>query len=308
MKVYGSILTALFVACIKVTGQFSPVYSSYMMNGLAINPAYAGSHEVLSLSFLHRSQWSGFEGAPKNDIISAHAQVKDKNVGLGLMFLHEGIGITNGTGIYGNYAYRINLGKGKIALGLKAGIDIMSYSESGLRLSDTDDSEFGLNVSSVLPNFGAGIFYHSPEFYVGFSVPYFLSRRESESKEGFEVYHEMANYNYLVTSGVLLNLSKKVKLKPSFLLQYNQKSPFVLDLSTTVVYRDLVWLGVTYRNENAIAGIAEVRLYPIMPQLKIGYAYDYSLGKLANFGSGSHEIVLSYEFSYTIKASNPRYF
>ena len=48
------------------------LYSHYTFNGLALNPAYAGSHEMLSVSLSHRSQWMGFEGAPSYNILAAH--------------------------------------------------------------------------------------------------------------------------------------------------------------------------------------------------------------------------------------------
>jgi hypothetical protein len=41
-----------------------PVYSQYLHNGLLINPAYAGSREVLSFFLSGRLQWAGIKGAP----------------------------------------------------------------------------------------------------------------------------------------------------------------------------------------------------------------------------------------------------
>lgn len=298
----------VFMHFFGALAQFSPVYTTYMLNGLTLNPAYAGSQEVLSLSFLHRDQWAGFEGAPQSELISAHAQVKDKRVGLGLLFLHDQLGPTSSTGVFGNYAYRLNVGKSKLAFGLKGGFNYLSYSESALRLSDEDDQSFNINESSFLPNFGVGIFFKAQKFYAGVSIPSFLSQRESSTTGGFEMYHDMANYNYVATAGAIFVLSEEFKIQPSLLFQYNQKAPPVLDVNSLVVYRDFLWVGAGYRAKSALMALVQVRLYPVIPQLKLGYAYDYSLGKLSKFGSGSHEIVMSYEFSYTIKASNPRYF
>ncbi len=98
------------------------LYSHYTFNGLAINPAYAGSHEMLSVSLSHRSQWVGFEGAPSYNILSVHAPYKNTRMGLGLLVMNESIGLRKFTGIYLNYAHRMTLGRGKLALGLKGGI------------------------------------------------------------------------------------------------------------------------------------------------------------------------------------------
>ena len=40
-------------------------YSQYMFNMLSVNPAYAGSRDVLSLTGLFRQQWVNIPGAPQ---------------------------------------------------------------------------------------------------------------------------------------------------------------------------------------------------------------------------------------------------
>ena len=44
---------------------------------------------------------------------------------------------------------------------------------------------------------------------------------------------------------------------------------------------------------DALGAIAQMKVYK---QLWIGYSYDFSLTKLAHFNSGTHEIMLSYDF------------
>ena len=64
-------LTVLICTCFIFTNiehafaQTEPMYSQYMYNMLGVNPAYAGSREVLGLNFFQRNQWSGLRGAPK---------------------------------------------------------------------------------------------------------------------------------------------------------------------------------------------------------------------------------------------------
>ena len=55
-----------------LNAQQDPQYSMYMFNGLYLNPAYAGSHEVISISAIYRHQWAGFEGAPRSASIGVH--------------------------------------------------------------------------------------------------------------------------------------------------------------------------------------------------------------------------------------------
>ena len=45
-------------------GQQRPVTSTYMFNGLVLNPAYAGSLNVFSAVVTNRDQWINVDGAP----------------------------------------------------------------------------------------------------------------------------------------------------------------------------------------------------------------------------------------------------
>ncbi|MFC0181043.1 type IX secretion system membrane protein PorP/SprF [Pseudarcicella hirudinis] len=48
----------------RAKAQQEALYSQYMFNMMAVNPAYAGSRDVLSMTGLFRQQWVGVEGAP----------------------------------------------------------------------------------------------------------------------------------------------------------------------------------------------------------------------------------------------------
>ena len=57
----------------------------------------------------------------------------------------------------------------------------------------------------------------------------------------------------------------------------------------------MVWLGVSYRTEDAIAPLLGYQFKPnAKSMLKIGYSYDVTTSQLKNYSSGSHEIMLNY--------------
>jgi len=56
-------------------------------------------------------------------------------------------------------------------------------------------------------------------------------------------------------------------------------------------YDSKYWAGLTYRTGDA-AGV--VLGYKIKDRLTIGYGFDYSLGKIRQYQSGSHELVISF--------------
>lgn len=287
--------------------QYIPIFSKYISNGLLINPAYSGSREVLSLNFLYRDQWAGFEGSPVYETFSAHAPLKNVHVGLGFLLVNENSGPTTNTQAYFNYAYRIKVGKGKLAFGLKAGLNYTNNNWSNLDLYQNPDRAFSDNTKSyLLPNFGVGIYYSNQKIFAGLSIPYMLSFKESKIGGGYTIYNDMANYNYLLTSGYLFDFSRNFKIKPSVLLKYNAKLEQQLDLNMNfILLNDKLWLGAAYRINEAISSSFEIQLNP---QLRFGYTFDYSGSQINNFNYTSHEIFVRYEFSYKIKAFNPRYF
>jgi type IX secretion system PorP/SprF family membrane protein len=280
--------------------QFVPIFSQYVNNGLIINPAYTGSREVLSLNLMYRNQWAGYDGAPVYQTLSAHAPLKGAKVGVGLLVFDEKVGTYHNTQAFANYAYRIPLGSGKLSFGLRAGVMIRNSNWQDILLKDPSDKAFAKdNEFFALPNLGAGVYFYNKRFFLGASIPYLLGIKENT------IYHDFKDYNYLITSGVLIDFSSAFKLKPTVLLKYNSIFKQQVDLNMNIILlNNRLWLGGAYRLNEAYNSTVEVQ---INPQFKVGYSFDY--GKIPNAPNyNSHEVSLRYEFSYKIKAANPRYF
>ena len=278
------------------------LYSHYAFNGLALNPAYAGSHEMLSVNLSHRSQWMGFEGAPSYNIFAAHTPLKRTAMGLGLLVMNESIGLRKYTGFYMNYAHRLNLGSGKLALGLKAGLATGKMDVSSL---EGNDDVFNSNSSSyLLPNFGLGMYYYSRNFYAGLSVPLLLGYKTSESGK-VTVYHDFKQYAWYFTTGVNIKIADLWVLQPSAMLEYEIPSGLIADAGVSVIYKDLLRVGFAYRSKQALVMIMD---YKINYQLHVGLAYDYGMNGINEYNRNSFEIILEYNFGFQVKASNPTLF
>jgi type IX secretion system PorP/SprF family membrane protein len=286
-----------------------PVYSQYLHNGLLINPAYAGSREVLSFFLSGRLQWAGIDGAPKSETVSLHTLMKNDRVGLGLSGQFFQYGVSKLTSIYADYAYHVRIGKGKLALGLKAGFDMSNtnYSEAFRQtLSDPNDPVFKSNDKPYfLPNVGAGLYYYGKKFFIGAAVPSFLSYVTDGSKVSFDAF---SDFDVNITAGALITFSPSIKFKPSVYIDYSfQKTKNMrIDLNGNFIIYDMLWIGGSWRpSEQVAVGIVQ---FQINPQVMFGYSYDLPLGRMNNYSKGSHEIVFRYEFSYKVSAANPRYF
>ena len=96
MKKTAILLLALSVIglfCNESYAQQDAQYTQYMYNTLSINPAYAGSRDVLSIVGLYRTQWVGLDGAPQTGTLSLHSPVGER-VGLALNITRDEIYIS----------------------------------------------------------------------------------------------------------------------------------------------------------------------------------------------------------------------
>lgn len=307
------IVLVLVIASFKViSAQQDAQYTQYMYNTLAINPAYAGSRGVLSLAALHRSQWVGLKGAPTTQTLNLHTPM-GKRVGLGLSIVNDEIG--NGTSqetyFDATFSYSIPAGKaGKLSFGLKAGGHLLNLDFVKLSGYTNEQGVSGLpNIDKKFsPNFGAGVYYHSNQFYAGLSIPNFLQTEHFDSSDAATSYLAKELMNFYFITGYVFNLNQNLKLKPAILWKAVKGAPLQADLSTTFLIQDKFSLGAAYRWDAAISAIAG---FQITNQFLLGLAYDREITELGNtsFNDGSFEIFLRYElFNNQKNLIDPRFF
>ena len=290
-----------------VWAQQEPIYSQYMFNGLVLNPAYTGSRDQLSMTFIGRRQWVGMEGAPATESFGIHAPFSNKRGGIGLTAVHDKIGFQEEVDVNMTYAFRIPLGpKHNLAMGILGGVKYHELAFSQISTRDPGDPAFnGQDVYLWKPNFGAGIYYHSEWAYLGFSSPNLLANRQSrqlpdESREGVGTNH------YYATGGLVVKLTEGIKVKPSLLMRAVRGAPVGWDFNLGFLFADRVWAGASYRVQDAWVLMAEFQL---TQQLRIGYSYDRTFSPLATYGSGSHELRLGIDLKVDKnRVESPRLF
>jgi type IX secretion system PorP/SprF family membrane protein len=299
------ILGILAISLLLATGRAQDkniLFSQYRFNGLTVNPAYAGSHEVFSASLLGRYQWVGFEGAPKDYALNFHFPGKNTKTGWGGNVIYETVGIRSTIGVYANYAYRMLLGTGTLSMGLRGGF--ASGNQEILNLSG-DDPVFSENSDDYfLPNFGIGIYYNNRKGFAGLSVPFILGY-ESNNNGNIVAYHDFSMYTYYLTGGIHLNLNDQWKLTPSMLMQYESASGILLDGTVNILYREVFGAGLSYRTSGALIMLLN---YKLNYQTTLGMAYDFGFGGMNQYNRSSFEIALQIDLGFKIDRSNPMVF
>jgi type IX secretion system PorP/SprF family membrane protein len=298
---------ALLMLNKNIVAQFDPMYTQYMFNELVINPAYAGSRECLSGTALYRQQWVGIDGAPTTLTGSVHAPLMEQKIGAGLTFTNDKIGVSQRTSVTLNGAYRIKLDAANLSFGLQLGL--VSLSENLTALNLTEDQQFAANTGKkAAPNFGFGMFYSTPNWYAGISIPRMLQNRLDVSSGSTEVQNKfnMKDFHYMLTGGGVIPITETIKLRPNAMMKIVSGAPIQIDLNANALFNDFIWAGLGFRSGDAINMMAGAY---VTKQLRIGYAYDYTLSVLQDFNSGSHEIMLGYDLNYSKdKVVTPRYF
>ncbi|MXV16166.1 PorP/SprF family type IX secretion system membrane protein [Hufsiella ginkgonis] len=308
--VYSLLVVGMGLSAGNVRAQQAAMYSQYMFNALAVNPAYAGSRNVLSATALYRTQWTGIKGAPQTGSFTMDAPFYRKRIGAGIQIFNDQLGITKTTGGVVSGAYRIRLDKATLSFGMQGSVTQYRAAYSQVELSPggspIPDPAFSEDINKVLFNAGAGVYFNSDKFYLGISVPELL--RNKLTSQSVSAGGELSRQalHLFVASGVVLPVGDSFKLKPSFLFKGVEGAPLEADINGTIWFKDFIAVGAQYRTSADISAMVELQA---TPQIRVGYSYDRSLTSLRSYGSGSHEVMLRYEFGFQPdKVLSPRYF
>ena len=311
------LLTFLMSICFTaVYGQQDAQYTQFMFNKLSLNPGYAVSTDYACISCLHRSQWTGLDGAPTSQSLNARLPMLKRNVGFGISVNHDVIGPTNSWSFSGIYAYRFRINeKHSLGIGLQGTLrryqvdwDETSTIQSGDGLVPT-----GIQ-SKMIPNVGIGLYYYTQDYYLGVSMPHILEGDLTmyDGPAGNSDFSREETHLFIM-GGIIFRISDAVKFKPAFLLKYVQDTPLDLDLNGSFIFFDKFWAGLSYRMGGSYDSFGESLDLLLQLQatqnIRVGLSYDFTLSKLKDYNNGTYEFVLDYCLNPgNERLTNPRFF
>ncbi len=273
-------------------------FSQYMFDRLSLNPAFAGIDDKICATGIFRQQWASFDGAPRTVLFNAHGPVKALRGGVGLSVYNDKIGFFNTTSAKLSYSFQFPLGPGKMGVGASVGFMSSSLKPSWVAITPVsqDAAIPNGNESQATYDLGLGLYYRTPEFYVGLSATHL-----SES-EFTQLNVQNARHYYLIAGwDKRLGASNSDwTLRPSVRVESDATTTQV-DANVNVLWRQTVWAGVSYRMNDAIVPMAGFQTTvggasnPGM--IRIGYSYDVTTSEIKNYSNGSHEIMLNYCFN-----------
>jgi len=135
------------------------------------------------------------------------------------------------------------------------------------------------------------------------SAPNFIETEHLE-KSGGVISTASEQMHYFLTSGYVFDIADNLKLKPSTMIKATAGAPLSVDLSLNLLVDERVELGLSHRFDDSISGMIG---FQVNEDFRIGYAYDYTTSKFGDFNSGSHEIMLLFDFNKK-NVKSPRFF
>lgn len=294
---YGSLRKKrhlLFVLVIgsimNVLGQKEPQYTQYMYNIGSFNPAYVGTVEAPEIIGLYRAQWIDVPGAPRTMRFGVNVPFANEKNGLGFNVVNDQLGPFTQTYIDVAYSFQVNLNENtKLSFGIDAGGSILDVdlTKGSFEISP-EPLLNSLATNNFYPTIGAGTFLYGDDWYLGVSIPNFLTNG-IYNDEVATLVEDKIQFNFI--GGVVFELSESLKFKPAVLANYLQGSPLNLNLSTNFLFNDVFTAGASYRLDNAISGLAG---FQVSSHMFVGYGYDYNTNGLGEFSNGSHEVILKF--------------
>jgi type IX secretion system PorP/SprF family membrane protein len=240
---------------------------SYPFNPLAVNPAYAGSREVSSLSLLLRRRSLVLQNTYTSQLFSLDFPVAQGRGGGGIQVFNDQFNPSGTLGVYASGAYRIPVEalNGALALGAQVGFTQVVAPNNIL-----GNNQYPFTL-------GLGAYFNTERFYAGLSQQNTLGRSDS---------YGITPRSIFLTAGYVFDLSEDVHFRAGTLLRA-QRNPFGsgtevdVDLNGTLWYRK-VGLGLWWQNtgseaqERALLGTLEIQLGD---RFRFGGSYDFIAGR-----------------------------
>jgi type IX secretion system PorP/SprF family membrane protein len=291
-----------------VLSQQDPLSSHYMFNTMTYNPGVAGISGMICATALNRQQWIGFEGAPSTTVFSINAPFNLFKIksGVGLLIENDNIGFDKDINLSAVYSYLMDLGQGKLGIGLNMGMLNKTltpkwYIPGGdAHVPPSGDPLIPENKESFVAfDAGMGLYYKADKYYAAFSVTH-LNQPKIKFTKGLPY---VSRHYYLTTGYTLLLPNPSLELLPS-VFAFSDGKVIQFTVTSLLRYNKKAWGGVSYRAGDALIGIIGFELYN---GLRLGYAYDFTISDIRKNSTGSHEFMVNYCFDISLGKSPMKY-
>jgi len=307
------LLLVLTCSALAASAQ-DPQFSQYYQAPLYLNPGFTGVTPQQRFVFNHRIQWPNLPQAFSTYAFSYDIFVDELRSGFGLMLTTDKMGSagwrTTTAGLL--YSYKVKItDKVVFSPGLYFGYGTNGLDRTKLRMGDgleydgisLDPDLYKLGQQNYF-DFNSGFLFYSRSLWLGASFMHMNQPNLSVLNDVSRLPMKTA-----VHAGAKLAIGSKMKRKrqdyltPSFIYRMQGSSFTQLDVGLNY-HIDPVSVGFWYRGkpfektvENTVAQDAIILMLGLyLPQITIGYSYDFTTSRLQTTSGGAHEISIVVEF------------
>jgi type IX secretion system PorP/SprF family membrane protein len=210
--------------------------------------------------------------------------------GLGGVIHTDRTGPLRRTSLLASYAYHLPVSRRiNVAGGVSTGLIRNSVDIPYLRMVNPSDPAIRNDLNENLMDLNLGVWAYSQDFFVGLSGAQLIpARSDFRNNLGPDDPGRLQKH-YFLTGGYRVRVSDQFHVIPSVMLKMAQPSPISADINVRAIYADRVWLGASYRHQDAFVGLFGLNISPF---LDVSYSYDATSSNLNRVSVGSHEIVV----------------
>lgn len=239
--------------------------------------------------------------------------------GIGMSVMNDRTGSFNFFSASASYAYHLGLNPTtNLSGGFSAGITSVSLDRSkhdfdGDGSGNDVDPATGSSISQALrrikPTMSAGLWLYSRDYFAGFAIQQVIPQTIDFVDDNTAILTKSRFVPHLfLTVGYRFLVNDDVNVVPSIMVKYIKGSSlrqFQPEANVKVQYRDLLWLGGSYRYQDGYAGMLGLN---VSNTFNVSYSYDRSDKRniLSPFNNGTHEVVFGFLLGNKYSEACPR--
>lgn len=283
------------VTCAQQDSQFS----MFTFNQLYFNPATVASDGMTRIQLMNRWQYQGYQtssgdgGAPTTLMASVAVPLSFVKGAIGIHYVNDQIGVTGSQEVQLSYAYKLNIKDNTLMLGARVGLMNRYIDFSRLNPRESGDPEIPTGrIGLSQPDLALGAYYDATDFYVGLSVNHLNSPAFRFTGTGDA---NAFKPNIYLNAGYRWQPTYELEIQPVVLaksLTTFSGQTISVEGGVIVTYNDFIFLGSTYRLQDAVSFTGGINA--LQNRLRVAIAYDLVIGGKTIKAPASYEFLLSY--------------
>lgn len=284
----------LFSGFVKSSfSQNDVLVNQYSQNLFALSPAYSALSGGAEANLYYKKLWAGFSDSPDFSQLTVCGPVKGKKLGLGLNLSYQQLGLFSYMNAQVSCAYKIRLNDlSFLSLGLQGGVKRLQVNFDKINALHSDElMDYPRLQSSTLPTADFSVSYKRKGFVAFVSANQLLQGKFRYQDATYQpnlssrlIPYYMAGISWEKAIGTQLNNTAVL------IYRSHQGLPVQIEVADILTWRNKISAGLGYRQSYTAYALAR---FQVIPNLLIGYSYEYNLNKLNQYTRGGHEINLA---------------